>query len=114
MTVAIISGFCLILSGYAPIGKGLILGTLFSVVNFVLMGETLPMRVGKSRPKAFFIALASVGFRYGILAVPLIMGIRLAQFNLAAVVSGMFMVQICILLDHLALLAACSKGKFYF
>ena len=114
MTVAIISGFFLILSGYAPIGKGLILGTIFSVVNFVLMGETLPLRIGKSKPKTFFIALGSIGVRYGILAVPLIMGIRMAQFNLIAVISGMFMVQICILLEHLALFTVSSKEKSYF
>jgi len=52
---AIFIGLVMILAGHKPVGKGLILGTLFSVINFVLMGETLPVKMGKSRPKTFFL-----------------------------------------------------------
>ena len=100
MVTAILVGFCLILAGFKPIGKGLVLGALFSVINFVLMGETLPMRLGKSRRSAFFFSLGSLFFRLGLMAVPLIVAIRYDQFNLFAVIPGLLMVQAVILTDH--------------
>ena len=53
MMVAVIAGIFLVFIGHQPIGKGLVLGAIFSVVNFVLMGETLPMRLGKSKRKTW-------------------------------------------------------------
>ena len=50
---AIFVGLVFILMGQNAIGKGLILGTLFSIVNFVLLGETLPLKAGQSRGKSF-------------------------------------------------------------
>ena len=101
MAVAIIIGLLFILTGYKPIGKGLVLGALFSVVNFVLMGETLPFKLGKSGPRTFFINIGSLIVRYAVLAVPLIVAIKLEQFNLIAVIIGVFMVQLTIMGDHL-------------
>jgi hypothetical protein len=101
MAVAIIIGLLFILTGYKPVGKGLVLGALFSVVNFVLMGETLPFKLGKSGAKTFFITIGSLIFRYAVLAVPLIVAIKLEQFNLLAVIIGVFMVQVTIMGDHL-------------
>ena len=101
MAVAIIIGLLFILTGYKPVGKGLVLGALFSVVNFVLMGETLPFKLGKSGAKTFIITIGSLIFRYAVLAVPLIVAIKLEQFNLLAVIIGVFMVQVTIMGDHL-------------
>jgi len=94
--------FCLffIMIGCKPIGKGLVLGTLFSIINFILMGETLPMRIGKSRRKTFLISICSMGFRYALLAVPLVLSIKVEQFSLFAVIAGIFMIQMVILTDH--------------
>ena len=64
------------------------------------MGQTLPLRIGKSKCKTFMLALGSIYFRYIILAVPLIVAIKLEQFNLFAVIFGIFLVQIVILADH--------------
>jgi len=97
---AIFIGLVMILAGQKPIGKGLILGTLFSVINFVLMGETLPLKMGKSRQKAFFFSLASIVFRYFLMAIPLFLAIKMNEFNLIAAVCGLFMVQFMILADH--------------
>jgi hypothetical protein len=101
MMVAIIGGLLLILAGQQPIGKGLVLGAIFSVINFVLMGETLPMRLGKSKGTAFSVALGSIFFRYVILAVPLVAAIKFEQFNIFATIVGLFMIQLVILSDHL-------------
>jgi hypothetical protein len=99
--VAIFAGLLFILADQKPIGKALILGTVFSIINFILMGETLPFRIGKSKNKTFFISLGSIYFRYIILAVPLIMAIKLEQFHLFGVIIGIFLVQLVIIADHL-------------
>lgn len=101
ITFSIIAGFILIIIGLSSIGKGLVLGSLFSIFNFVIMGEMLPLKIGKTRKKTYFIAFGSVIFRYIILAVPLVLGIKYAQFNIWAVIVGIFMIQLTIVGDHL-------------
>ena len=101
MLAAIFVGLVFILMGHNAIGKGLILGTLFSIVNFVLLGETLPLKAGHSRGKSFFFSLGSILFRFALMAVPLVVAIKSAKFNLFAVIGGIFMVQIIILADHI-------------
>ena len=101
MVAAILIALGFILAGYKPIGKGLVLGTLFSVINFVLMGEMLPMRLGRTRRTAVFVSLGSLVVRLGLMAVPLIVATRYEEFNLFGVIPGLLMVQAVILLDHL-------------
>jgi len=101
LTTAIITGFIFILAGQKALCKGLILGTLFSILNFILIGETLPQRIAASSKKTFFLSLGSIFFRYTLLAIPIVMAIRSENYNLWAVVSGIFMVQVMILADHL-------------
>jgi hypothetical protein len=100
VVAAILIGLVMILAGQRPVGKGLILGTLFSVINFVLMGEALPLKMGKSRQKVFFFSMGSILFRYFLMAIPLFLAIKMDQFNLAASICGLFMVQLMILADH--------------
>ncbi len=100
IVTAIVVGFFLIAGDYRPIGKGLVLGTIFSIVNFVLIGETLPWRLGKVKSKTLAIALGSIIFRYALLVVPLILAAKLEQLNFATTVCGIFMVQIMIIVDH--------------
>lgn len=99
--IAIFAGFCFILAGYRPIGKGLVFGTLFSIFNFILIGETLPMRINKTRNMTLLLAFGSIFFRYGLMAIPLVLAIKLDQFNLFAAIAGLFLVQAVILGDHL-------------
>ncbi len=84
---------CLLLHQTA-IAKGLIIGAIFSVINFVLLGQTLPMTLFKTRAKAGMIGFCSILGRYALLAIPLIIGIKSASFNFLAVVIGIFAVQI--------------------
>jgi len=108
VATAIFGGLFLIAGDYRPIGKGLVLGTLFSVVNFVLIGETLPLRLGRIKSQTLAIALGSIVFRYALLVVPLILAVKLEQLNFAATVFGIFMVQLMIIADHC--LAAISSA----
>ena len=101
MLAAIFIGLVFILMDQNAVGKGLILGTFFSIINFILMGETLPLKIGKSRGKFFFLSLGSIFFRFALMAIPLIVAIKSVEFNLFAVIGGIFMIQIIILADHI-------------
>lgn len=101
IAAAIIGGLVFILLGLTPLGKGLLIGTIFSIINFVLMGEILPLKIGESRKKTLWLSLGSLSFRYVLLAIPLFLAIRLSQLNLFSTIIGIFMVQLMILADHL-------------
>lgn len=102
MILAISVGGLFYLFGYTEFMKGLILGTLFSIVNFVLMGETLYQRLNKGKTKTFFLALGTLTFRYIILAVPVVLALKYEQYYLYTAIIGIFMVQIVILLDQIS------------
>ncbi len=100
ITAAIFAGLVFILAGQEPIGKGLILGTIFSIINFIVMGEMLPLKIGKSKNKTFFFSLASIFSRYVLLAIPLLIAFKFNQYNLISVIIGIFMVQLFILAEQ--------------
>ena len=107
--IAIIIGFCFFLTGHKPVGKGLVLGTIFSVINFVLIGQALPLRIGKSKRKAFFLSLGSIFCRYVLLAVPVIVAVKYEGFDLVAAILGLFMIQFVILADHILKLFSSNR-----
>ena len=101
ITVSIIVSVFFVLANHKPLGKGLILGSIFSIINFVLIGETVPMKIGASKKKIRLISFASILSRYVLLAIPILLGIKSDQFDIIAVVPGIFTVQLIILADHL-------------
>ena len=111
LAIAVIIGFGAVLIGQNCLGKGLILGTLFSVVNFILMGETLPLKLGRSSKTTFFISLFSMLLRYLLLAVPLIIAVKYEQFNILSAIIGVFMVQVVIVADHLGIQIPVTRKK---
>ena len=100
MAIAIFLALGLILIGHKDMGNGLVLGTFFSIVNFVLMGQGLQARICRSRGKAFARSLSSILLRYAVMAVPLIAAIKYQQFNLPATILGLFMIQVLILSEQ--------------
>lgn len=100
MVIAICVALALILIGLKPAGKGLVLGCLFSIINFVLLGATLPLKIDSSRRKAAILSFLAFVCRYALLAVPLILAVKQPQFDLTATVVGIFMVQLVILAEH--------------
>ena len=101
MMCAIAGGLAFILIGQKSVGKGLVLGTLFSVVNFVLIGEALPLAISKSQKRNFMVPFGLLFFRYALLAIPIFLAISLSQIDLISTVIGIFMIQLMILIDHL-------------
>lgn len=81
------------------VAKGLVLGTLFSVINFILLGKSIPLILGHSRASATFIGLTSVLSRYAILAIPLVVALKSTSFNFVAAAVGIFAVQVVTLFD---------------
>ncbi len=103
--IAIAVGFGFFLAGYKPMGKGLVLGTIFSVINFVLIGQALPLRIGHSKRKTFVLSLGSIIFRYMLMAIPVVVAVKYEQFDLVGTIFGLFMIQIVIMADHILKLA---------
>ena len=101
LTLSITVGLLFILMGHKPVGKGLMLGTVFSVLNFILMGKTITLKLGKSKRKIFSISMGSIILRYLLLAIPLIAALKFEQLNLVAAILGIFMIQFVILSEHL-------------
>lgn len=89
--------------GEKAVAKGLVLGTCFSVLNFLLLGRSIPMMLGQSRARANVIGFGSMLARYAVLVVPLVIAVKMASFDFIAVVIGVFSVQVVILLDHVVL-----------
>ena len=91
----------LILLGFKPEAKGLVLGTIFSIFNFILMGLALPLRLNAKRKRAFLMSLGSVWLRYAILSIPLVIAFSNDSFEFFGAVAGLFMIQFIILVHHL-------------
>ena len=109
--IAIAIGLCFVLAGQKEVGKGLILGSVFSVINFILIGQTLPLRLGKSKRKTFLLSLGSIIFRYVFLAIPIVVAVKFEQFDLVAAIVGIFMIQLVILADHIFSLILSNREK---
>ena len=111
LTLSIAGGLLFMVMGYKPVGKGLILGAIFSVINFFLMSKTIRLKLGKSKRKTFSISMGSIILRYLLLAIPLIAALKFEQFNLVSVILGIFMIQFVILSEHLLTLIPALRRK---
>ena len=99
--VSIIVAAGLIIMGQVSLGKGLILGTLFSIVNFLLLGSAIQLKVERTRGKTTLVALGSIAGRFLLLAIPMAVAIKMETFHVVPTVIGIFMVQLMILADYL-------------
>jgi len=103
LTIALVVAALFLILGERAVAKGLVLGTCFSILNFVLLGKSVPMTLGQSRAKANIIGFGSMLARYAVLAIPMVIAVKMDSFSLVAVIIGIFSVQLMILLDHLVL-----------
>ncbi len=112
MAAAVLIGGGMIFLGFPALGKGLIVGALFSVLNFVLIAESLPYKLGKSRPTASAVSMGWILLRYGLMAVPLVMAFKFNLFDPVTAAVGLFFVQLAILFDHFVLaFTSCTAKK---
>jgi hypothetical protein len=106
LTTAIVLAVVTLLIGHKDLGKGLVLGTLFSILNFILMAEMLPLRLAQERKRAGFYAFGTLVMRYLILSIPLIIAVKSSAFSFAATAAGLFMVPLVASIDTLTTSAA--------
>ncbi|MDY6905960.1 MAG: ATP synthase subunit I [Thermodesulfobacteriota bacterium] len=113
LTTAIIICMVMVMAGHPVMGKGLLLGTIFSIINFILMGETLSARVGGGPKKAFAASLGSIALRYLLMAIPMVVAIKGDSFDLLFTVIGVFSVQILIMVDHVLLFFTVTRTQHH-
>ena len=101
MIISLIVGSVLILANFKSEGKGLILGTIFSCINFVLIGETVPSIINKEKRKRIFFSLSSMALRYLILTFSLILGLKYEAFDFCFVVIGIFSIQLLLIAENI-------------
>ena len=111
LSAAIFFGLILILADMKPLGRGLILGTLFSILNFIIMGETITKRVANSRNKAILRSGMLLLLRYVILSVPIVFAVKFPSYHLATTIAGLFAIQILIVAHHAGLAIYESNSK---
>ena len=111
LTFSIGVALLFILMGHKPVGKGLILGAIFSVLNFILMGNSITLKLGRSKAKTISFSLGSILIRYLLLAIPLIAAVKYEQFNLVATILGIFIIQLVILAEHALTLIPTMRKK---
>lgn len=102
LMIAIAGAVVFILFGEKAIGKGLVLGTLFSIINFLIMAQTIPMRLAnaQSKGRANALAFLSIFLRFPILAIPLVISLKMDAVDFIGVAIGLFMIQLTILFHH--------------
>ena len=101
MALAIGVSVIFLLFGQKAMCRGLVLGAFFSVINFVLMAQTLHLKIKPERTKASISALGNVFFRFAFMAIPLFFAIRFPRFDLMTTIAGLFSVQMVIMGDHI-------------
>ena len=87
--------------GELSFAKGFVLGSLFSILNFLLMKRGLLRRLGMNPKRVGVEAFFSLIFRYALLAIPLIVAIKVAQINVIGACIGIFNIQLSILFHFL-------------
>lgn len=99
LAAAVSLGLLACLAGWPTVTRGLLLGGLFSALNFVLLGKILARRL-VAGPHGATIGnrLARVA-RYLLWGIPAVLAVKLPAVDLPATVAGMFTVQASLLLD---------------
>jgi len=109
LIVAIALALIFIALGEKSIAKGLILGTLFSILNFVAMAYMLPARLGKSERRTFWAGMGGIWIRFALMGVPIFLALEMPELNFIATAAGLFMVQGVILAHHVGRLIINSR-----
>ena len=97
VTAALVAAVTVLL-GYRAAAKGFVLGSLFSLVNFLFMFRHTAGRVGDSRKAASGKSFLSMIIRMALLAVPLYVAMVRPEIDLIWAVAGILNLQISILI----------------
>lgn len=99
LTIAVILSMGFFLAGWPAVTRGLIVGSLFSALNFTLLGKTMTRKLTDQRRGGTRLTVFAQLGRYLLWAVPVIIAVKLPPVDLPATIAGLFMVPICIVTD---------------
>lgn len=99
LAAAILIGLGAYAAGWPALTRGLVLGSLFSALNFALLGQTVSQKLSRGQRPGPLLSLAAQLGRYLLWAVPVVIAVKLPAVDLPAAVVGLFMVPVCIMVD---------------
>lgn len=113
LTVAVVLGIGCYLAGWPAMTRGIIVGSLFSILNFILLGKTMTRKLTDQRRGGALLTLVAQLGRYLLWAVPVIIAVKLPPVDLPATIAGLFMVPICIVMDSAFSLVRGRKSPLF-
>lgn len=113
LTVAVVLSMGCYLAGWPAATRGLIVGSLFSALNFTLLGKTMTRKLTDPRRGRALLTLAAQLGRYLLWAVPVVIAVKLPAVDLPATMAGLFMVPICIVTDSVFSLVRGRKSPLF-
>ena len=113
LTVAVALSVGCYLAGWPAMTRGLIVGSLFSALNFALLGKTMMRKLTDPRPGGGLITLVAQLGRYLLWAVPVVVAVKLPPVDLPATIAGFFMVPLFIIADSVCNLLRGNKSPLF-
>ena len=113
LTLAVILSVGSYLAGWPAVTRGLIVGSLFSALNFALLGKTMARKLADPRRGGGLITLVAQLGRYLLWAVPVVIAVKLPPVDLPATIAGLFMVPIFIIADSVFNLLRGNKSPLF-
>ena len=101
LLLALAAAIVLILIGNKPAARGVALGGLFSVVNFMIMSRTLAGRMARTGWSGRSFGFLWILARLGLAALVLTLAFKTDYLDVAATAAGLFAVQAALLLQPL-------------
>jgi hypothetical protein len=95
--IAAVAAAAALALGAVSTAKGLVLGSLFSLLNFLIMAIQTPGRIGQSRRAATVSSGSGLFLRLAIMAVAPYVAIQVPAISLPATVAGLFNLQVSVI-----------------
>jgi hypothetical protein len=99
LSLAVAVSLATYLAGWPGVTRGLLLGALFSALNFALLGQSMTQKLTGAHRRSTVIALGTQLGRYLLWGVPVVLAVKLPPVNLPATIAGLFMVPLFIIAD---------------
>ena len=113
LSLAIVVSLATYLAGWPGVTRGLLLGALFSALNFALLGQTMTQKLTGVHRRNTIIALGAQLGRYLLWGVPVVVAVKLPPVDLPATIAGLFMVPIFIIADSVFNLFRGNKSPLF-
>jgi hypothetical protein len=101
LLLTLAAALILVLSGHKPAARGVALGGLFSVINFIIMSRTLAGRLTRTGWSGRTFGFVWILVRLLLMALPLVLAFKSGYLDIAGTAAGLFAVQAALLLEPL-------------